>query len=237
LALTPEHSDALIREVDDAVRSDEIHSFWRHYGKLVAVLVVLGLAGFGGWLLWQNYQAGQAEANSEKFAALLKAAQAARLDQPNYDALSRTSGGYRTEAELVKAALAAGKSDVAGAVAAYDAIVADTGAPQPLRDLALVRRTALKFDTMKPAEVIAALEGLAVPGNAWYGSAGEMVAIAYLQMNKRREAGEMFAGISRDPIVTETVRQRAGQMAGMLGVAPEAIGSVTDQKEAATNAQ
>jgi hypothetical protein len=237
LALTPDQSDALIREVDDAVREDRIFSFWKHYGKAVAILVVVALAAFGGWLLWQSYRNGQAEANSEAFAALLKTAQGAQLDQPHYDRLVKASGGYKTEAELVKAALAAGKNDEPGMLAAYDAIVADDNAPKPLRDLALVRRTAHNFDKMKPAEVIEALKDLAVPGNAWFGSAGEMVAIAYLGQNKKKEAGEMFASMSRDPVVTETIRQRAGQMAGALGIAPERIGNIGDGKEANANGQ
>jgi hypothetical protein len=232
LALSPEQSDALIREVDDAVREDQIFSFWTRYGKLVAGLVGLSLAGFGGWLLWQNHQTSTALANSEQFAAMLKAAQSARLDDASYAALTKAGGGYKTQAELVKAALAAGKDDIPGAIASYEAIIADSGAPQPMRDLALVRRTALKFDSMKPQEIVDALGALAVPGNGWYGSAGEMVAIAYLNMDKKKEAGELFAGISRDPVVTESIRARAGQMAGMLGVAPDAIGSVSDREAA-----
>jgi hypothetical protein len=238
LALTPEQSDALIREVDDAVREEEIFSFWTRYGKLVAVLIVLGLAGFGGWLLWQHYQTGRAEENSERFAQMLKSAQSEQLSQEVYAELVKSGGpGYRTQAELVKAALASGKGDTKGAIASFDGIIADASTPQPLKDLALVRRTALVFDQAKPDEVIAALKGLAVPGNPWFGSAGEMVGVAYLKSNKSKEAGEMFASISRDPVVTDSIRLRAGQMASTLGVAPEAIGSVADQAEASANAQ
>ena len=227
MALTPEQSDALIREVDDAVRRDDFNSFWSRYGRLVVAAVGIGLLSFGAWLMWVNHSNKKAEASSEDFAVMLKAADAGRLDQENYDKIAQGgSDGYRTEAELIKAAVAASKQDAKGAVASYDRIIADTGAPEPLRQLALIRKTALNFDTMQPQQVIDTLRPLAVPGNPWFGSAGEMTALAYLKMNKRREAGDMFGSINRDAAVTESIRQRAGQMAGMLGVAPESIANI-----------
>ncbi|MBO9575123.1 MAG: tetratricopeptide repeat protein [Sphingobium sp.] len=227
MALTPEQSDALIREVDDAVRQDDFHSFWRNYGRLVVGAIGFALLAFGGWLLWTNHQNKAAEASSEDFAVMLKSASAATLDQANYDKLIKNGGdGYRAEAELVKAALASGKGDVKGAIASYDKMQADSSAPEPLRQLALVRRTALNFDAMQPQQVVDALKSLAVPGNPWFGSAGEMTALAYLKMNKKKEAGEMFASVNRDASVTESVRLRAGQMAGMLGISPEAIKTI-----------
>jgi hypothetical protein len=218
-----------MREVDDAVRQDDFWSFWRRYGRIVAAAVGIGLLSFGGWLMWQNNQIKTAEASSETFAMMLKAASAAQLDQPNYDKLvTGGSDGYAGEAELLKAALASGKDDVKGAIAAYDAIIANSSTPEPFRQLAVVRRTALNFDAMQPQQVIDALKDIAVPGNAWYGSAGEMTALAYIKLNKTKEAGETFASITRDASVADSIRMRAGQMAGSLGVAPEAITNVEE---------
>jgi hypothetical protein len=227
LALTPESSDALIREVDDAVRRDDIMSFWSRYGRLVAIAVGVALAGYGAWLLWISHQNGVAERNSEEFAVMLKSAQSAKLDEDNYGKLSKDgTSGYRSEAELVKAALASGKADIKAAAASYDALHGDSNAPAPIRDLALIRRTALNFDTLKPQQVVDALKDLSVPGNPWFGSAGEMTALAYLKMNKKREAADLFASVNRDPTVTDSIRLRAGQMAGMLGVSPDAITTI-----------
>jgi len=232
LALTPEQNDALIREVDDAVRRDDVMSFWSRYGRLVVGLVGAALALYGAWLLWQNHQRGAAEQASEQFAVMIKAAQGVRLDQDNFDKLTKNgTPGYRAEAELVKAALASGKGDLKTAIASYDSLHADSNAPEPIRALALIRKTALTFDTMKPQAVIDTLKDLAVQGNPWFGSAGEMTAIAYLKMNRKREAGDMFASINRDPAVNSSIRLRAGQMATMLGVAPSAITNIEPQGE------
>ena len=54
MALTPAQNEALIREVDDAVREDDLHNIWSRYGRLLIVVIAMGLAVFGGYLLWQN---------------------------------------------------------------------------------------------------------------------------------------------------------------------------------------
>ena len=61
---------------------------------------------------------------------------------------------------------------------------------------------------------------LAVAGNPWLGSAGELTAIAYLRQGRRDLAGQMLARIAADSDVPATLRQRAVQMAGSMGVAP-----------------
>lgn len=218
MALTPYQTDALLREVDDAVRQDDMVSFWRRYGRAVAVAVIFALAAYGGWLLWQNHRTSVAEANSEQFAKLLKSAEAATLDQPLYDKVVADGGaGYKGQAEMLKAALAAGKNDSKGAIAAYDAVIADPDALPPVKDAATLRKVALAFDTMTPDQVIAALKPLAVPESSWFGSAGELTAIAYLKAGRRDQAAALFANLARDRQVPETIQLRAGQMAGMLG--------------------
>jgi hypothetical protein len=90
--------------------------------------------------------------------------------------------------------------------------------PQGLRDLALLREVATNFDDREPADVIAKLSALAQPGNAFFGSAAELTAIAHLEAGNRAEAGQLFAAIAKDDTVSESLRDRALQMTGQLGV-------------------
>ena len=62
------------------------------------------------------------------------------------------------------------------------------------------------------------LSHLAVPGNPWFGSAGEMVAIAHMRMNKPDLAGPLFQKLAEDKQVPETIRSRARQLAGVMGI-------------------
>ena len=98
------------------------------------------------------------------------------------------------------------------------AIAGDNGLPKPYRDAALIRQTALEFDRLPPQEVIARLQPLARPGEPWFGSAGEMTALALAKQGKSAEAGQLFAAIAKDNNVPRTVRERAVQLAGSFGV-------------------
>jgi hypothetical protein len=219
VALTPAQNEALIREVDDAVRQDSLVSFWRGYGKLVIGMIIGGLAVFGGFLLWQNHQKSQAEKASDAFARLLASANTNRIDPAERAAIeSSGSNGYSAALKLAEAAIALRKNDTKAAANAYSAVVADEGAPQPYRDVALIRQTAAEFDTLKPDEIIARLKPLAVAGNPWFGSAGELTAIAHLKAGRPIEAGTMLAALVRDPAVPQTIKLRAAQLAGTLGI-------------------
>ena len=114
------------------------------------------------------------------------------------------------------AALEEGNTDKATGI--YKEIAADADAPPALRDLARVREVSINFDRMKPADVIAQLGPLAKPGSAYFGSAGELVAMAHLEKGDRAAAGKLFADIAKDEDQPESLRSRARQMAGLMGV-------------------
>jgi len=78
--------------------------------------------------------------------------------------------------------------------------------------------------------VVDRLKPLAVPGNPWFGSAGEMVALSYLNMKKSDLAGPLFAQLAKDETVPPTIRSRALQMAGVEGV--DAVDVDGDDKKA-----
>ncbi|MCI4590275.1 tetratricopeptide repeat protein [Sphingobium sp. BYY-5] len=220
MALTPQNSEAFMREVDEAVRQDQLLTFWERYGRALLVVVVLGLAAFGGWLYWQHYSKTQSEVVSEKMDTVLDAAVGGGTpDAKQLDALTKASQpGYRASALLIKAGAAARKGDAKGAIAVYSAMAADTGLDQPYRDLALIRQTALEFDGLKPQQVVDRLKPLAIEGAPWFGSAGELVAVAYMKMGKNDLAGPMFAAMAKDVNVPQSIRSRARQMAGVMGI-------------------
>src|SRR5690606_39779026 len=89
--------------------------------------------------------------------------------------------------------------------------------PQPYRDLATLRSVATRFEEMQPQQIVDRLKTLATPGNPWFGSAGELVAMAYLKQGKQDLAGPLFAAIAKDEDVPQTLRSRTRQMAGLLG--------------------
>jgi hypothetical protein len=76
----------------------------------------------------------------------------------------------------------------------------------------------MEFDTLRPEQVIERLRPLAKPGNPWFGSAGELTAMAMVKQGKKNEAGRLFAANAADRQVPESNRARSVQIAGTLGV-------------------
>ncbi|MFT3965656.1 MAG: tetratricopeptide repeat protein [Sphingobium sp.] len=238
MALTPAQNEAFIREVDDAVRQDDLARFGKRYGIAIVVLIVLGLAAFGGWLLWQNHRNSVADETGERYAKILASAASAKADDA---AIAQLAGsgpdGYRAGALLIQAGAKSDRNDVKGAIADYKALAADARLARPYRDLATLRQTALEFDSLKPQEVIDRLKPLAEKGNAWFGSAGEMTAIAYMKLGKRDLAGALFAEIAKTEGVPRTIQTRAVQMASLLGVDAQIAPQPGDNKDVTADAQ
>lgn len=229
--------DVLLREVDDAVRQDQYAQFSRKYGRPLIAGVVLLLAAFGGFLYWDSRQEAAREADSEALVGALDQVESGNLDGGSdaLDPLLADAGdAARTAAAMLKAGIAMEQGNPERAAELFEQVSSDGEAPQAMRDLATVRAVAARFDTMEPAVVVARLKPLAVPGNAWFGSAGELLAMAYLEQGKNSEAGALFAAIAKDDDTPETLKSRARQMSGLLGVdAIEDVDEVLEEQGAA----
>ena len=219
MALTPTENEAFLREVDENLRRDQMTGLARKWGTVGAMIVGLFLIGLAAFLWWRSHQAEQAGKDGEQLVQELAAAEvgsASPSDQRLSDLANSPRDGYRALARLTQAGLTA-KNDPAGGAKAYQAIADDKDMPQTMRDLATIRAVTLQFDTMAPADVIAKLKPLAVATNPWFGSAGELTAMAYLKMNRKDMAGPIFAAIARDNDAPVGLRGRAAGMATALG--------------------
>jgi hypothetical protein len=221
LAIKPVDNESFYREVDEELRRDQVKTWWQRRGKLVIAGAVLLLALIGGIIWWKNQQQVKAAERSQTLltayddiAARNKAAATAKLDR----LAKEGSEGHRASALLTRADLAIEANDLKGAAALFKQVADDKGLARPYRDLATVRMTAVEYDTLQPQAVVDRLKPLAVAGQPWFGSAGEMLAAAYLRLNRPRDAANIYAAMAKDKKVPETLRSRATQMAGSLGV-------------------
>ena len=221
MAQPPEINETFLREVDENLRRDQLRDVAKKNAPWIAVAVVLFLAASGGIIWWQQHSAQRSEAHVEQLSEIYQNVGSGAVGNApqQLDELSKSSSkGVRASAEFTAAAVAIQQGDEKAAIAKYRAIAAESSLPQPYRDAALIRQTALEFDQLKPDEVISRLAPLAKPGNAWFGTAAEMTALAMIKQGKKDEAGRLFAAIAKDKEVPDDIRQRAVQVAGSLGV-------------------
>jgi hypothetical protein len=221
LAQPPDISDTFLREVDENLRRDQMADFAKKYSGVMIAALVLFLAAAGGYIYWQNYKQQQSEKQVEQLAQTFKDISVGKLSgaPKELDSLADShSKAVRATALFARAAVAIQQNDTKLATATYREIAGASSLPQPYRDAALIRQTALEFDSLKPDEVIARMRPLAEPGNPWFGSAGEMTAMALIKQGKNAEAGQLFGKMARDKQVPDSLRARFAQIASTLGV-------------------
>ena len=221
MALPPDTAESFVREVDENLRRDQMAERAKRYGGVVAVAVVLFLIAVAGYLYWQHRQRLEAEAGTEQLAGALQDIGSNKMATApaQLDALRQADvEGVKATAGLTRASLALQQGNRKLASTIYAEIAADTSLSQAFRDVALVRGTALDYDSLKPDEVIARLQPIAEPGQPFFGSAGEMVGMALIAKGQKSAAAQLFAKIAADKGVPESLRSRAVQVAGSLGL-------------------
>ncbi|KLE35047.1 tetratricopeptide repeat protein [Aurantiacibacter luteus] len=211
--------DMLMREVDEAVRQDEVTSFAKKYGVPLGIGFVALMAAYGGWL-W--YNASQHAGDEERSTQLVQAldeleAGNVNLADTKLAAIAAGEDGAAAAAAMLQAGIAIQQDRPAEAAALFDRVANNADLPSQMRDIAAIRSVSTQYDDMEPAQVIARIGPLAQPGNPYYGSAGELVAHAYLAQNQRDQAGPLLVAISKDEDVPQSIRARTRQLAGLLG--------------------
>lgn len=210
-----------MREVDEAVRQDEMLGLFKRYGKPAAAVIVVGLLALAGYLYWDHSRKQAAGEVGEQFTLALDKVEASNLtaaDKELVGVIDKGGAGSIAAAKLLRGGIAVQQNKQADALKLFAEVAANGDAPKPFRDLATIREVSLKFDQLPPQQVVDRLKPLAVPGNAWFGTAGELVGLAYIKQGRNDLAGPLFAAISRDKNVPESLRRRTRQMAGLLGV-------------------
>jgi hypothetical protein len=224
-------SDAFFREVTDDLERDRLKGWWDRYGRTLITGISVGLIVLAGYLWWDGRQADARIAQADKYVQAVRDLEAGNMAKakPVFDELAKNgSKGYQALSQLQLAAQALKDGNTAGAVKTYDAMAKNTGLPEPLQQFAQLRSVMVQFDTLKPAEAISRLTPLAQQGQPWFGTAGELLAIAHLnnnQQDKARVLFEILAKMPRDakgkPLANDdvpaSVRSRAAQMVQMLG--------------------
>ncbi|HEX8644679.1 MAG TPA: tetratricopeptide repeat protein [Allosphingosinicella sp.] len=221
MAIKPKENEAFYREVDEELRRDQALQTWeRHRWRIVAVVLLL-IAIIGGYMWWQNNRQARADADAEALTSVLddmekgayrgSAGRLAGLEKSNNDA-------YRALGLMSRANALVQEGDNAGAARLFGEVAADESLPEPWRHAALLRRTAIEFDRLQPAAIVQRLRPLVRRGNPWHGTAGELTAHALLRAQRPEQAAQVFAAVARDQSVPESIRSRAVQMAGALGV-------------------
>ncbi len=209
----------IFKEVDEDLRHERLRKLWDRFGPYViglAILIVVGTAGYRGWIYWQERQA---QANGDRFLAALTLSDQGKHDEA-IAALkaieANGSGGYPILAGFRIASELAATGKTQDALAEYDAIAAKSGISADLKSLARLRAAALLVDSDSLADLEKRLSDLAGTGNVWRHNARELLGLAAWRVGDYEAARKYFDEINSDQEAPADLRQRAQVMLSLI---------------------
>jgi predicted negative regulator of RcsB-dependent stress response len=178
-----------VYDLQEQEQVEALRSWWKHYGKLVMLVVVAAAVAFGSIVAWRYYKNSQALAAGALYGQLetvlntgdkTKARDIASLLTQSYP-----HTGYAALAALVGARAAADVGDIAGAQAQLQWL-SDHAPDDATRDLAQLRLAALLIDEKKYPDALTLLE--TKHGAAWDALYADLKGDVLVAQGRRDEA-------------------------------------------------
>ena len=213
--MSNQEDDRFVREVSEELRRERMQNLWSRFGPLVigaAVAVVLMTAGYQGRSIYTKKQAAQ---NGDQFNAArdlldegktedgLAALDAIAKDgTPAYSALARLRAGNQQASD--------GNGDAA--LELFNAVATDGGAPDFLRDFAVLRAGQVMVDSASLDAVEAKLQSVAGDDHAFRFAAREAIGLAAYKAGNISDAKAQFEELVADPQAPGSLTQRGNVM-------------------------
>jgi hypothetical protein len=211
----------IFREVDEEVRKDRLSALWKKYGAWILSGCLLLVAATAGFTYWRNYQRLQLAAQADRFLAAMELAQQGKAAEAaaTFAEIGREgSAGYSALARLQEAAARTRLGSREAALASYDQLAADGGAPALLRNAARLGAAMLVLETAPAADLERRLAPLLAAGNPWHHSARELQALLANREGQTSAARAAFSALAQDATAPAGVQARARQL--LLAIGP-----------------
>lgn len=229
--MSDNNPDLAAQEVDEDLRRDQLLALWKTYGKYI-IGASVGIALIVGTnQIYTAQVRSEQERSAKAFEAATVAAAVEGADKTAIweQAANTVNDGYSILTGIRNAKAIAAKGDVPGAVAAYDAVAADSNVDEVLQDLARLQSAILiSSDANKIDEARSRFALIAVKGKPWYFSAMEQLAFLTMKSGNPEDALAKFSLLADDNDTPQSIKTRATQFRSMLestNVAPEVSNS------------
>ncbi|HEX9466470.1 MAG TPA: tetratricopeptide repeat protein [Alphaproteobacteria bacterium] len=209
----------IFTEVDEDLRRERALKLWKQYGNYVIAGAVVVVAATAGYVAWEDYSRKQAETAAAQYVAALDEAKTGKAADATkaLESIARAGGaGYSLLARLEEAGMKVAAGDMAGAVAIYRQVAADSGIDREIRDAAALLAALDSVDTAAAEDLDKEVASLAASTSPWRYLAWEVQALAAAKAGKMDDARKLYSRISDDPEAPAGVRARAAEMLAAL---------------------
>lgn len=211
--------DALLREIADDVKSDELKSLWNKYGLLIILVVALALTAAVSFETFKNWANRRNQEISNAYAVAISLQNQGRLDESLsilQNITERTSGIYQDIAKLQIANIYFEQNKPQEAAALLAELSEDGGNSQ-MKEIAALKLAAYKLDSQAPAaEIKALLDPLTDNEDANYNVARELLAMLAIRDGNIDEAKQQYEKIIGSPNISDGLKARAQDMLSLL---------------------
>lgn len=208
------NTESFIDEVNEEVRRDRLFAYFKRYGWIAVLLVLLLVGGAA----WREYSAASAAAEAQREGDALLSALDGEDAAARAEALSgvEIDGASAAVVRLLQAGAQQEAGEAAKAADTLQALASDEEAPQLYRELATLKR-AMVAPELSPEEREQILQPLSQPGEPFRLLAKEQIALAQIAGENTEGALETLRGITEDAAVTQGLRQRVQALIVALG--------------------
>ena len=209
----------IFREVDEAVRREQLNKLWERYGGYFIALAILFVAAVGGWRGYQWWEAKQAAEAGLAFTTAILASEQGKHEEAEAAFAKIAKEGtasYRLLANFREAAELA-RHDAKAAVAAYDVLASNRAFGPAMQDLANLRAGYILVDTAPYEEIRGRIEPLTAADRTFRHSARALLALAAWRANDTATTRRWFDMILADGETPTTTRSQAEMLMTLLG--------------------
>jgi hypothetical protein len=211
--------DSLYREVDEAIRQDQLKKLWDKYGLAAvsgAILIVAAVGGYKAWVYWQSEQAKTAGARFVGGLTEIQDGKQAEAAEVFTSLAEDGPSGYKTLARFQLAALYVEQGKQEDALTIYEELASDSSLGQVQKNFATIQAAYLKLDKTSFEDMRAQLDPIAVTGNQWRHSARELLGLSAYRTGEASAAERYFNVILSDQQTPASMRQRAEMMLALM---------------------
>ncbi len=212
-------NDPLMREVDEALRREQMERLWDRYGGYLLAGAAAIVAIVGGYQIWDWRKTSLAEAGGAKYQAALDLVTAGKADEARValDAIvADGSAGYAALAQLQLAGMHLSADRPKDALAVFEALATNRNTNEQVRTFAALQAASLRLGEADFTEMKNRLNDLANGASAWRIPARELLGTAAFKAGNNEEARTLLAPLLADPGAPRGTLERVQLILGSM---------------------
>lgn len=213
------NEDALLREVVDEVKNEELQKIWNKYGLLIIIGIAFILTLTISFESIRNWQQKKSQELSNAYSVALSLQNQGRFDESLgiYNTLAEKSSGiYADLAKMQIANVYLEQDRKDDAMAVLQAMIDDANTSSQMRDLAALKLASYKLDSNASADEIAKLLQPLLTNEKDSDVAHELLAMLYLREKNFEQAKIEYEKIATSAEASDNMKTRARDMINLL---------------------